>query len=273
MAAPWGRSPPAPSLPASWAVPQSSLSPPGAGGAATSRCVLRARGCVLAPSKPKQSWASTAAAGLQAQQGWKGQGCRTPAAGRSCSQHCQPDLTPCPGSQLRPLFLLALADFLAAAVLLGTATIQLLPAPLFIPAYAACPYGLMLATVSGAAHTMTGVNGTSAPPPVLLGTEQDPSVGNPSGGWSIPGEVPCGEALLLPRAVSSSPLSVLSHHDGFLGEAQPAALGRSALQPLHFPLIIPMPFLQPGVANPAQPCLVGTHGDRTRRGSAPWGQL
>lgn len=227
----------------------------------------------MAPSKPKQSWASTAAAGLQAQQGWKGQGCRTPAAGRSCSQHCQPDLTPCPGSQLRPLFLLALADFLAAAVLLGTATIQLLPAPLFIPAYAACPYGLMLATVSGAAHTMTGVNGTSAPPPVLLGTEQDPSVGDPSGGWSIPGEVPCGEALLLPRAVSSSPLSVLSHHDGFLGEAQPAALGRSALQPLHFPLIIPMPFLQPGVANPAQPCLVGTHGDRTRRGSAPWGQL
>ncbi|XP_019325794.1 PREDICTED: uncharacterized protein LOC103893354 [Aptenodytes forsteri] len=49
--------------------------------------------------------------------------------------------------QLRPLFLLALADFLAAAVLLSTATIQLLPAPLFIPAYAACPYGLMLATL------------------------------------------------------------------------------------------------------------------------------
>ncbi|XP_074429217.1 uncharacterized protein LOC141738041 isoform X2 [Larus michahellis] len=48
--------------------------------------------------------------------------------------------------QLRPLFLLALADFLAAAALLGTATIQLLPARLFIPAYAACPYGRMLAT-------------------------------------------------------------------------------------------------------------------------------
>ncbi|KAM6096696.1 uncharacterized protein VSU04_017376 isoform 4-T4 [Chlamydotis macqueenii] len=48
--------------------------------------------------------------------------------------------------QLRPLFLLALADFLAAAALLSTAAIQLLPAPLFIPAYAACPYGLMLAT-------------------------------------------------------------------------------------------------------------------------------
>ncbi|KAM6420994.1 uncharacterized protein J5M81_000509 [Pluvialis apricaria] len=48
--------------------------------------------------------------------------------------------------QLRPLFLLALADFLAAAALLGTATIQLLPAPLFIPAYAACPCGRMLAT-------------------------------------------------------------------------------------------------------------------------------
>ncbi|CAN0020559.1 unnamed protein product [Bubo scandiacus] len=48
--------------------------------------------------------------------------------------------------QLRPLFLLALADVLAAATLLSTATIQLLPAPLFIPAYTACPYGLMLAT-------------------------------------------------------------------------------------------------------------------------------
>lgn len=194
-------------------------------------------------------------------------------AQHSPGRHCQPDLTPCPGSQLRPLFLLALADFLAAAVLLSTATIQLLPAPLFIPAYAACPYGLMLATVSGAARTMTGANGTSAPPPVLLGTEQDPSVGDPSVGWSIPGEVPCGEALLLPRAVSSSPLSVPSHHGGFLGEAQPAAPGRSALQPHHFPLVIPMTFLQPGVANPAQPCLVGTHGDRSRRGSAPWGQL
>lgn len=88
VAAPRGCSPPALSLPALWAVPQSSLSPPGAGGAATSRCVLRARGCVLAPSKPKQSWASTAAAGLQAQQGWKGQGCGTPAPGRSCSQLC-----------------------------------------------------------------------------------------------------------------------------------------------------------------------------------------
>ncbi|GAB0175398.1 transmembrane protein 116-like [Grus japonensis] len=48
--------------------------------------------------------------------------------------------------ELRPLFLLALADFLAAAVLLSMAVIQLLPAPLFVPAYAACPYGLMLAT-------------------------------------------------------------------------------------------------------------------------------
>ncbi|KAM6320916.1 transmembrane protein 116-like [Aegotheles albertisi] len=48
--------------------------------------------------------------------------------------------------QLRPLFLLALADLLAATMVLGTATIQLLPAPLFIPAYAACPYGLVLAT-------------------------------------------------------------------------------------------------------------------------------
>ncbi|KAK2519361.1 hypothetical protein Q9966_013988 [Columba livia] len=48
--------------------------------------------------------------------------------------------------QLRPLFLLALADLLAATAVLSTATIQLLPAPLFVPAYAACPYGLMLAT-------------------------------------------------------------------------------------------------------------------------------
>ncbi|XP_069720130.1 uncharacterized protein [Phaenicophaeus curvirostris] len=48
--------------------------------------------------------------------------------------------------QLRPLFLLALADFLASAAVLSTATIQLLPAPLFIPAYAACPYGAMLLT-------------------------------------------------------------------------------------------------------------------------------
>ncbi|OPJ71473.1 hypothetical protein AV530_014861 [Patagioenas fasciata monilis] len=51
--------------------------------------------------------------------------------------------------QLRPLFLLALADLLAAAAVLSTATIQLLPAPLFVPAYAGCPYGLMLATVRG----------------------------------------------------------------------------------------------------------------------------
>ncbi|KAJ7418179.1 hypothetical protein WISP_60492 [Willisornis vidua] len=48
--------------------------------------------------------------------------------------------------QLRPLFLLALADFLAAAALLGTATMQLLPAPLSVPAYPACPYGRMLVT-------------------------------------------------------------------------------------------------------------------------------
>ncbi|XP_051629710.1 uncharacterized protein LOC127463835 [Manacus candei] len=48
--------------------------------------------------------------------------------------------------QLRPLALLALADFLGAAALLGTATLQLLPAPLSVPAYAACPYGRMLVT-------------------------------------------------------------------------------------------------------------------------------
>ena len=61
----------------------------------------------------------------------------------------QPELTLRPVPQLRPLFLLALADFLAAGTLLSTAAIQLLPAPLFIPAYAACPYGRMLATVRG----------------------------------------------------------------------------------------------------------------------------
>ncbi|TRZ11928.1 hypothetical protein HGM15179_015169 [Zosterops borbonicus] len=51
-------------------------------------------------------------------------------------------------TQLRPLFLLALADFLGAAALLGTGTIPLLPAPLSVPAYAACPYGRMLTTTS-----------------------------------------------------------------------------------------------------------------------------
>uniref|UniRef100_A0A8U7NCL9 Uncharacterized protein n=1 Tax=Corvus moneduloides TaxID=1196302 RepID=A0A8U7NCL9_CORMO len=50
--------------------------------------------------------------------------------------------------QLRPLFLLTLADFLAATALLGTGTIPLLPAPLSVPAYAACPYGRMLTTTS-----------------------------------------------------------------------------------------------------------------------------
>ncbi|XP_068024235.1 uncharacterized protein [Melanerpes formicivorus] len=48
--------------------------------------------------------------------------------------------------QLRALFLLALADFLVASTLLAMASIQLLPPRLFVPAYAACPYGLMLAT-------------------------------------------------------------------------------------------------------------------------------
>ncbi|XP_075780304.1 transmembrane protein 116-like isoform X3 [Pelodiscus sinensis] len=51
----------------------------------------------------------------------------------------------CFSSQLRPLFLLSLADFLAALVLIITAAIQLLPARLFIRAYEFCPYGLMLA--------------------------------------------------------------------------------------------------------------------------------
>ncbi|KAM9174083.1 transmembrane protein 116-like isoform 2-T2 [Pangshura tecta] len=51
----------------------------------------------------------------------------------------------CFHSQLRPLFLLSLADFLATLVLIITAAIQLLPAQLFVLAYEFCPYGLMLA--------------------------------------------------------------------------------------------------------------------------------
>ncbi|XP_074832705.1 uncharacterized protein LOC142001402 isoform X3 [Carettochelys insculpta] len=51
----------------------------------------------------------------------------------------------CFHSQLLPLFLLSLADCLAALVLIITAAIQLLPAQLFIQAYEFCPYGLMLA--------------------------------------------------------------------------------------------------------------------------------
>ncbi|XP_056338050.1 uncharacterized protein LOC130248369 [Oenanthe melanoleuca] len=39
-------------------------------------------------------------------------------------------------------------DFLAATALLGTGTIALLPAPLSVPAYAACPYGRMLTTTA-----------------------------------------------------------------------------------------------------------------------------
>ncbi|XP_043377758.1 GRIP and coiled-coil domain-containing protein 1 isoform X12 [Chelonia mydas] len=51
----------------------------------------------------------------------------------------------CFHSQLLPLFLLSMADFLAALVLIITAAIQLLPAQLFVLAYEFCPYGLMLA--------------------------------------------------------------------------------------------------------------------------------
>ncbi|XP_043377695.1 GRIP and coiled-coil domain-containing protein 1 isoform X2 [Chelonia mydas] len=54
----------------------------------------------------------------------------------------------CFHSQLLPLFLLSMADFLAALVLIITAAIQLLPAQLFVLAYEFCPYGLMLALVS-----------------------------------------------------------------------------------------------------------------------------
>ncbi|XP_029472722.1 transmembrane protein 116-like isoform X2 [Rhinatrema bivittatum] len=51
----------------------------------------------------------------------------------------------CFADQVRALFLLSLADFLAAAVLVSTGIIQLLPAPLFILVYEICPYGLLLA--------------------------------------------------------------------------------------------------------------------------------
>ncbi|XP_071274536.1 uncharacterized protein [Agelaius tricolor] len=81
---------------------------------------------------------------LPGAQGWVWEGPRelpgnAAAAGRV-------NAVPCP--QLRPLFLLALADFLGATALLGTGTIPLLPAPLSVPAYAACPYGRMLTTTS-----------------------------------------------------------------------------------------------------------------------------
>nr|XP_033813965.1 transmembrane protein 116-like isoform X2 [Geotrypetes seraphini] len=46
---------------------------------------------------------------------------------------------------VRALFLLSLADFSAAAILIVTAIIQLLPAALFILVYEICPYGLFLA--------------------------------------------------------------------------------------------------------------------------------
>ncbi|XP_030072554.1 transmembrane protein 116 isoform X2 [Microcaecilia unicolor] len=46
---------------------------------------------------------------------------------------------------VRAVFLLSLADFLAAAILISTGIIQLLPAALFILVYEICPYGLLLA--------------------------------------------------------------------------------------------------------------------------------
>lgn len=86
---------------------------------------------------------------------------------------------PCP--QLRPVFLLALADFLGATALLGTGTIPLLPAPLSVPAYAACPYGRMLTTVRGRCWGQLGpvrdwsVRGTPSWGPLLgVGTGTGP---------------------------------------------------------------------------------------------------
>ncbi|KAM6436373.1 uncharacterized protein PHA67_023605 isoform 2-T2 [Liasis olivaceus] len=48
-----------------------------------------------------------------------------------------------PLPQLRPLFLLSLADFLGAAVLISTMAVHLLPSQLFGAAYGFCLYGLM----------------------------------------------------------------------------------------------------------------------------------
>ncbi|XP_033017515.1 uncharacterized protein LOC117053662 [Lacerta agilis] len=50
----------------------------------------------------------------------------------------------CCQDQLCPLFLLSLADLLGSSALLSAAAIQLLPQRLFISAYQACPYLLML---------------------------------------------------------------------------------------------------------------------------------
>nr|XP_034983108.1 uncharacterized protein LOC118090886 isoform X1 [Zootoca vivipara] len=50
----------------------------------------------------------------------------------------------CCQEQLCPLFLLSLADLLGASALLSAAAIQLLPQRLFVSAYQACPYLLML---------------------------------------------------------------------------------------------------------------------------------
>ncbi|KAM6436383.1 uncharacterized protein PHA67_023605 isoform 12-T12 [Liasis olivaceus] len=49
----------------------------------------------------------------------------------------------CCSDQLRPLFLLSLADFLGAAVLISTMAVHLLPSQLFGAAYGFCLYGLM----------------------------------------------------------------------------------------------------------------------------------
>ncbi|KAM4783441.1 transmembrane protein 116-like [Cyanocitta cristata] len=79
--------------------------------------------------------------------------------------------------QLRPLFLLALADFLAATALLGTGTIPLLPAPLSVPAYAACPYGRMLTTTSYAvSFLMVVVYAFESHRAVLGGRARPPAV-------------------------------------------------------------------------------------------------
>ncbi|XP_058720294.1 uncharacterized protein LOC131592653 [Poecile atricapillus] len=83
---------------------------------------------------------------------WQCHCCHLPVSATSpCQCHCchlsVSATNPC-HLPLRPLFLLALADFLGASAVLGTGTIPVLPAPLSVPALAACPYGRMLATTS-----------------------------------------------------------------------------------------------------------------------------
>ncbi|XP_074997373.1 uncharacterized protein LOC142078565 isoform X2 [Calonectris borealis] len=142
--------------------------------------------------------------------------------------------------QLRPLFLLALADFLAAAVLLSTATIQLLPAPLFIPAYAACPYGLMLATVGASAHTRGGTGGW-APHPVPPGTAETRLRAGVS-----PGKSRGGELFLLLGNGCCSPCYCPEPQGWFLGTHGQRFSLAPVRRVLHPPCSVPLA--------PAVPC-------------------